>query len=143
MNKTTPIVTRTRPAGVTILAALAALLGLILVVETLLGFAGWSITGSRLPGNPLSDRTAVMGLVILLILGVLAVVFALAFWGLRRWAFWATVVVSLLIILLNASAFMRPQPSTTTPTFIVNIVLGVIILIYLFADRRIRAAFRR
>ncbi|MGB8344451.1 MAG: hypothetical protein WCD86_06185, partial [Ktedonobacteraceae bacterium] len=59
-------------------------------------------------------------------------------WTLQTWAFWATVILEVLVILNGIFAFA----SSNIPTGVVAIVVAVIILIYLFADSNVRAAFR-
>jgi uncharacterized membrane protein HdeD (DUF308 family) len=113
---------RSRPLGITIIAIIMAILGILGII------AGISLLGSS---------TGTLG-IITLILGILELFIAWGLWSLQTWAFWATVILEILVILNGIFAFSRNVLSTG----IVAIVIAVIILIYMFADRHVRAAFR-
>jgi uncharacterized membrane protein (DUF2068 family) len=110
---------RSRPLGITIIAIIMGIQGILGIIAGILSLA--SVAG-----------------IITLILGVLYLVLAWGLWTLQPWAFWVTVVLEV-IALLNG-IFALSQHSTGTG--LLNIVIALIILIYLFADRNVRAAFR-
>ncbi len=114
-------ISRTRPLGITIIAIIVAIYGVIGIISgiTLLGV---SMTSA----------------VITVVLGVLELVLAWGLWTLQKWAFWATVVIEVLALLNGIFAFTQ----RIIPGCITNIVIALIILIYLFADPNVRAAFR-
>ncbi len=114
-------ISRTRPLGITIIAIIVAIYGVIGIISgiTLLGV---SMTSA----------------VITVVLGVLELVLAWGLWTLQKWAFWATVVIEVLALLNGIFAFTQ----RIIPGGITNIVIALIILIYLFADPNVRAAFR-
>ena len=118
---------RSRPLGITIIAIIMAIQGILGIIAGIL-----SLTASG--ANP---AFAVAG-IITLILGVLYLVLAWGLWTLQPWAFWATVVLE--VIALINGIFALSQHNTSTG--LLNIVIALIILIYLFADRNVRAAFR-
>ena len=118
---------RSRPLGITIIAVIMGIQGILGIIAGIL-----SLTASG--ANP---AFAVAG-IITLILGVLYLVLAWGLWTLQPWAFWATVVLE--VIALINGIFALTQGNTGTG--LLNIVLALIILIYLFADRNVRAAFR-
>ena len=79
-------------------------------------------------------------LIIAGILAVLELVLAWGLWTLQTWAFWATVAIEVLSII--NSLFGLTQRNTSLFATLVSLIIPVIILIYLFADRNVRAAFR-
>jgi uncharacterized membrane protein (DUF2068 family) len=114
-------VSRTRPLGITIIAIIVAILGI-------LGIIG----GITLMGSSMSFA------VISLVLGVLDLILAWGLWTLQKWAFWATVIIEILTLLNGIFGFSQRILSGG----IVAIVIALIVLIYLFADRNVREAFR-
>ena len=113
-------VQRTRPLGITIIAIIMAIYGILAII------AGITLLGSS------------VGLAVTsLILGVLELVLAWGMWTLQKWAFWTTVVLEVLAVLNGIFAFTGGN----TPHGITGIIIALIILIYLFADRNVRTAF--
>ena len=110
---------RSRPLGITIIAIIVAIHGI-------LGIIGGILLLGTIPG------------VIALILGILELILAWGLWTLQPWAFWATVIIEVITLLDGIFALVR---GTAGPG-IVTIVIALIVLIYLFADRNVRAAFR-
>jgi uncharacterized membrane protein (DUF2068 family) len=113
--------TRGRPLGITIIA-------IILAVEGILGIIG---------GIVALGASAGLG-IFTLILGILYLVLAWGLWTLQPWAFWATVVLEVVALINGILAFVGGSAGHG----IVAIVIALIVLIYLFADRNVRAAFR-
>ncbi|HEY3992241.1 MAG TPA: hypothetical protein VGM01_05090 [Ktedonobacteraceae bacterium] len=114
-------VQRSRPLGITIIAIIVAIYGI-------LGIIG---------GIFLLGASATAG-IITLILGVLELVLAWGLWTLQSWAFWATVIIEVLALINSIFAFMQGNVTNG----IVGIIIALVILIYLFADANVRAAFR-
>jgi uncharacterized membrane protein (DUF2068 family) len=114
-------VSRTRPLGITIIAIIAAIHGI-------LGIIG----GMTLMGSSMTFA------VIAVVLGILDLILAWGLWTLQRWAFWATVVIEILALLNGIFGFSQRIVSGG----IVDIVIALVVLIYLFADPNVRAAFR-
>ena len=114
---------RSRPLGITIIAIIVGIYGI-------LGIIG---------GIALLRASTSLG-VITIVLGVLELILAWGLWTLQRWAFWATVILEVLALLNGI--FALTQGSTGTGAGIGGIVIALIVLIYLFADRNVRAAFR-
>ena len=113
---------RSRPLGITIIAIIVAIYGVLSIIAGI----GLLSAGVTVPG------------VIGLILGVLQLILAWGLWTLQPWAFWATVIIEVITLLDGIYALVR---GTSGPG-IVTIVIALIVLIYLFADRNVRAAFR-
>jgi len=114
-------ITRSRPLGITIIAIIMAIYGI-------LGIIG---------GIMLLGSSATLG-VVAIILGILELVLAWGMWTLQKWAFWTTVILEVLAVLNGIFAIT----GNNTAGGIGGIVIALIILIYLFADRNVREAFR-
>ena len=113
---------RSRPLGITIIAIIVAIYGVLSIIAGI----GLLSAGATVPG------------VIALVLGVLQLILAWGLWTLHPWAFWATVILEVLALLNGIFAFTQGNTSAG----IVAIVIALVVLIYLFADRNVRAAFR-
>jgi hypothetical protein len=138
MGETMAQVPRRRPLGVTILAILAIIVGIIAVIGGILGFLGIGIAGGQIPR--VLDVVAIVALVLLLIFGVANLVVGWGLWTLKAWAFWVTVVVQILTIADHIFGWLVHHIGLGS--LIADIVIPVIILVYLFADRNVREAFR-
>jgi len=115
-------VTRARPLGISIIAVIMAIQGILGILGGILLLAG---------GVP------ALG-IITLILGVLYLVLAWGLWTLKPWAFWGTVILEVLT-LINGIFGLGLGRQTNG---IVSIIFAVVVLIYMFADRNVRQAFR-
>lgn len=111
---------RKRPLGITIIAILLAIGGILGIISGITALA-------------VSPTLAIINLV----LGVAELVLAWGLWTLQRWAFWATVVVEALLLLYGVYVIVQGGIASG----IVSVVIAAIILIYLFADRNVRVAF--
>ena len=115
-------VTRARPLGISIIAVIMAIQGILGILGGILLLAG---------GVP------ALG-IITLILGVLYLVLAWGLWTLKPWAFWGTVILEVLT-LINGIFGLGLGRQTNG---ILSIIFAVVVLIYMFADRNVRQAFR-
>ncbi|GHO89261.1 DUF2127 domain-containing protein [Dictyobacter formicarum] len=118
MNNT--LVPQRRPLGVTIIAVLEAIGG---VFEIL--------------GGILLLNVSAAAAIIAIIMGIIALVLAWGLWTLKPWAFWVAVVLE--AISLVYGIFLLVNGNTGA---LLQAVIALAILIYLFADRNVRAAFR-
>jgi uncharacterized membrane protein (DUF2068 family) len=114
-------VTRGRPLGITIISIIAAIHGVLTIIGGILSLHGATFTPA----------------VIAIILGILTLILAWGLWTLQRWAFWGLVIVEVLQLLDGIYAWVTHTPGPG----IVTIIIALIVLIYLFADRNVRAAF--
>lgn len=114
---------RARPLGITIIA-------IIIAIEGILGIIG----GIVLLVRPNNLATGLFTLIV----GILSLILAWGLWTLQPWAFWATVVIEVVALINGIVAFT----SSNGTVGILSIVIALIVLIYLFADRNVRAAFR-
>ncbi|BCL79472.1 hypothetical protein ccbrp13_19370 [Ktedonobacteria bacterium brp13] len=131
-------VSRSRPTGVSVIATLAWIYGGLIIVVALLGFLGLGIAGHHIPG--VLDALAITLLVVTLIIGVAALVVGWGLWTLKRWAFWATAIVVIIGIVDHLIGLITRQ--TATVSSILDLIIAVIVLAYLFGDPNVREAFR-
>ena len=115
-------VTRARPLGISIIAIIMAIQGILGILGGILLLAG---------GVP------ALG-IITLILGVLYLVLAWGLWTLRPWAFWGTVILEVLTLINGIFGLGLGRQANG----ILSIIFAVVVLIYMFADRNVRQAFR-
>ena len=131
----------TRPTGVTILAILAAIGGVLLVLAglgaTILGGAvAGSVAGAS--GVAVGGSVLILGLVAL-VLGVLYLAFAYGAWGLKPWA-WTLGIASQIISLVLSVLRIVTGGSITSE--IISIAIALILLYYLDTPD-VRRAFGR
>ncbi len=140
------MLSRSRPLGVTIIAVLLIIAGVVELVVGGLAIAavlalGHTIAqhGHGATGTLVDAAGGVLG-GISIVIGILTLIFAWGLWTLKSWAFWLTVALELFSLLRHLFEFFRPHPS------VVGIVLGmiipVVVLVYFLADQNVRAAFR-
>jgi uncharacterized membrane protein (DUF2068 family) len=114
------LVPRQRPVGVTVIAVLEA----IAAVLEILG------------GIFLLSTSTTLG-VIAIVVGVIYLVLAWGLWTLKPWAFWITAVLNALAVV--SGIYMLIQGNYAS---IVETIVALAVLVYLFADHNVRAAFR-
>jgi hypothetical protein len=131
-----PTTTRARPTGVTILAVLAAIGG---VLALLAGFLAMGIGGAAAAGG--SGLGGLLGVVGILAIaqGALALAFAYGAWTLKPWA-WVLGIVAFGLSL--ALAVLNVVGGGDIGSQAISIVIGVVILYYLFTPQ-VKAAFGR
>ena len=138
----TTLAPRQRPRGVTIIAILMALQGVLLFLISAIGFLVFLAALSTNHASPLTSVIIVSTLgIVLLFVSMLSLLVAWGLWTLKRWAFWFTVITQLVSLLSSVGLLIQTGNSTTTATTS-NIIFAIVILIYLFADRNVRPAFR-
>ena len=123
--------TAKRPLGITIISILMFIQA---IFEIIVGF--FSFFGSIIH-NPLSGL--LVGWIPLLV-GVLLFVLAWGLWTLKPWAYWVTLIVEIISIVLNLFNLGRPEHSVLG--VISGGIISLIIVIYLLVDGNVRRAFR-
>lgn len=118
--------TRTRPAGVTLLAVLVAVQGIDDLLSSLIGLAAGNIVGFVVVGT----------------LGGATMWLAWGLWTLRRRAFVTTIVVEIVYLLFTFNLALPANLATIIERVILEIVIPLTVLICLFAIRNVRAAIR-
>jgi uncharacterized membrane protein (DUF2068 family) len=122
--------TRRRPLGITIIAILLFIQAVFEIVVGIFSFIGRLIT------NPLSGL--LVGWIPLAI-GVLLLILAWGLWTLRPWAYWATLVLEIVNIVLH---FLGYQQTHSIFAVISGGIISIIVVIYLLVDRNVRRAFQ-
>ena len=125
--------TRKRPLGITIIAILLLISA---VIEIIGGIS--SVIGTT-PAGTLSD--VLLGW-FPLVLGVIELVLAWGLWTLKPWAYWGTLVVEIVIILVHFFGFLGLPRTHSALAVISGGIVSIIIVIYLLVDRHVRRAFQ-
>ena len=124
---------RKRPLGITIIAIL---LFISAVIEIIGGIS--SVIGS----TPTGTLSAVLLGWFPLILGVIELLLAWGLWTLKPWAYWGTLVVEIVIILIHFFGFLGLPRTHSALAVISGGIVSIIIVIYLLVDRNVRRAFQ-
>ncbi len=124
---------RKRPLGITIIAIL---LFISAIIEIIGGIS--SVTGSTLTGTMSSVLLGWFPLAI----GVIELVLAWGLWTLKPWAFWGTLVLEIVNILIHFFGFLGLPPTHSALAVVSGGVVSIIIVIYLLIDRNVRRAFQ-
>jgi hypothetical protein len=125
--------TARRPFGITILAILMFISAVIEIIGGLTSVIGNTPTGTA------SD--VLLGW-FPLVLGVVTLILAWGLWTLKLWAYWGTLVVEILNILIHFFGFLGLPKTHSALAVISGGVISIIIVIYLLIDRNVRRAFQ-
>jgi hypothetical protein len=125
--------TARRPFGVTILAILMFISAVIEIIGGLTSVIGNTPTGTA------SD--VLLGW-FPLVLGVVTLILAWGLWTLKPWAYWGTLVVEIVNILIHFFGFLGLPKTHSALAVISGGVISIIIVIYLLIDRNVRRAFQ-
>ncbi len=117
-----------RPIGITIIA-------ILLFISAVIGIFG-GITSVL--GNP----TDVLLGWFPLVMAVLELVLAWGLWTIKSWAYWGTLAVEILNILIHFFGFLGLQRTHSLLAVVSGGVVSIIIVIYLLVDRHVRQAFQ-
>ncbi|HEV8191942.1 MAG TPA: hypothetical protein VGP82_10730 [Ktedonobacterales bacterium] len=126
-----------RPGGVSAIAVLASFSGLISLGVSALGLLGF--VGAHKPDAYANPSLAVTVLLVQGGLGVGYMVVAAGLWGLRRWAFWAALAAS--VLLLADYGFEFSEHLLASPVTVGGLVLPLLIVLYFGLSRTARHAF--
>ncbi len=121
---------RKRPLGITIIAILLFIQAVFEIVVGIFSFFGHIIA------NPLSGL--LVGWIPLAI-GVLLFLLAWGLWTLKPWAYWVTLVLEIVNIILH---FLGYGQTHSLFAIISGGIISIIIVIYLLVDGNVRRAFR-
>lgn len=118
-----------RPTGVTILAILAAIGGVLGLLGglALVGFGGLA---GGLVGAAIGGFVVISGL-ILLVLAVLELVLAYGFWTLQPWAWQLGVILSAVNILIQILGVLRIVFYSDLSSALLSIIISGVIIYYL------------
>ena len=126
---------RTRPLGITIIAAFLGISALLALLVLILGLNRVSTLGLG-EGMTASTSLALLGAIIL---GFFEVALAWGLWTMRPWAYWTTIIVEAIRVILGLYVVLILQKAIISG--ILSLIIPIIILVYLVADRNVRAAF--
>ncbi len=126
---------RTRPLGITIIAAFLGISAILALLILILGLNRVSTLGLG-EGMTASTSIALLGAIIL---GFFEVALAWGLWTLRPWAYWTTIIVEAIRVILGLYVVLILQKAIISG--ILSLIIPIIILVYLVADRNVRAAF--
>ena len=134
-----------RPLRVSILAILEGLQGIFLLIGLLTVIVVASSSGMiTVEGHTIFRADASLGSALLagmfLVVGLLSLLFAWGLWRLKRWAYWATVILQ--VISLTNSVIAFTQGPAHVAFIVVGMINPVVMLLYLLVNPRARAAFR-
>jgi hypothetical protein len=125
--------TARRPFGITILAILMFISAVIEIIGGLTSVIGNTPTGTA------SD--VLLGW-FPLVLGVITLILAWGLWTIKPWAYWGTLVVEIVNILIHFFGFLGLPKTHSALAVISGGVISIIIVIYLLVDRNVRRAFQ-
>ncbi|HEX6556505.1 MAG TPA: hypothetical protein VF026_27340 [Ktedonobacteraceae bacterium] len=178
MQNTTIEAPRRRPLGVSIIAVLAMIQGIFFLIFGILALGAAiaaansggtaTVTGYAITGAAMSVVAGVLA-GIFLVVGLVSFLFAWGLWTLKRWAFWATVTIQIISLLISGilalgaviaaangtgtttitgyaitvnSVFIFTHPRVNIWSIVVDMIIPIVILVYFLADSNVRAAFR-
>ena len=124
---------RKRPLGITIIAILLFISAVIEIIGGLSSVIGTTPTGT------ISD--VLLGW-FPLAMGVVELVLAWGLWTLKPWAYWGTLVVEIVNILVHFFGFLGLPRTHSALAVISGGIVSIIIVIYLLVDRNVRRAFQ-
>ncbi len=131
-----------RPVGVTILAVIAILYGILRLLVALLGLLGLSLAASGV-ATGYSAGTLTYATISGVVLGILYLAFGIGVIRLKGWA-WTTgtgiVTLALNVVSVIVSVVNRGFSARTIVVPIITIVIALLLLWYLFRPH-VRAAF--
>ena len=148
MQNATMEAPRRRPLGVSIIAVLVAIQGIFFLILGILALvaviaaansAGTTVNGYAITGATVSAIAGVLA-GIFLVVGLVSLLLAWGLWTLKRWAFWATVIIEIISLINSVFAFTQPHANFWSAA--VGMIIPIVILVYFLADANVRAAFR-
>ncbi len=137
---------RKRPLGVTIIAVLMGIGGILDILGSILVLVGIFAIGRTIIVHGHSttghvvDTLGIILAIVPLIIGVLMFIFAAGLWLLKRWAFWLTVIIELISLLRHVFEFTQ---ATHPPValIVLGMLIPIAVLLYFLADANVRTAF--
>ncbi|GHO91233.1 hypothetical protein KSF_012810 [Reticulibacter mediterranei] len=146
MQNTTIESPRKRPTGVTIIAILLGIEGILAIIFGILILTTSFLISHRVTVNGHAVVATAVNVVggflggFPLIIGILSLIFTWGLWMLKRWAFWATIVIAALNIVIVLPELFQAHPNIFS--FIIRVIVPIIILLYFLLYPQVRHAFR-
>jgi hypothetical protein len=146
MQNTMIDIPRKRPGLVTALAILLGIQGIVLLILSVFAFVA-VFTGGRV--NVFSSTSLANFVDVIsatwLVEGLVLFYLAWGLWMLKRWAYWATLVLEFLNLLASTLALAQPQPGllqTANWAVALSLLFSLAILVCFLVGSNIRTAFR-
>ena len=136
-----PSVHRSRPFGITIIAFLLVLTGILDLTVVVLGIftvEAWHIHFAPPRLSESDQLSEVLAVAILLALAILPLLLARGLWHLRPWAYRGLVLLESANVAFGVISLINHQPQEQT---VILLVPPVLILLYLLLDHRVHVAF--
>ena len=140
-----PITMPEHPRGITIVTILLAIQGMLELT-----LAGLALSGAVVPARGAVSNQPIAAFLpgtvgdVSLVLGLFVLLLAWGLWTLRHWAFWLMLLLQ--IIMLGTAAAdlfaLRTSIATIALVAIGNILIPLVVLLYCWRDRSIRALFQ-
>jgi hypothetical protein len=127
---------RQRPLGVTIIAIILWVIGVLSLLGVILGFVGVA----AFVHNGALDAAATVLLLIVAVIAIAEIILGWGLWTLKPWAFWATAIVEAIRVVSALYSWLVIHNSLGSVLF--SLIVALVVLVYLFADPNVRAAFR-
>jgi hypothetical protein len=127
---------RQRPLGVTIIAIILWVIGVLSLLGVILGFVGVA----AFVHNGALDAAATILLLIVAVIAIAEIILGWGLWTLKPWAFWATAIVEAIRVVSALYSWLVIHNSLGS--VLLSLIVALVILVYLFADPNVRAAFR-
>ncbi len=137
---------RTRPIGVTIIAILEGIQGLLSVIGGIILILAANSLSRRIVshGHTIISKfvdTFGVGIgVTFVVIGLILLFFVFSLWTLQRWAYWAVIIFEVISLIPSVLALIRG--TGTLAGTIVQMILPIVILLYFLVDTNVRRAFR-
>jgi uncharacterized membrane protein (DUF2068 family) len=134
-----------RPLGVTILSILIGIEGLAEILIGILAIAALGAIGRSIGAHghtAIANTFSVIGWILgilPLVVGIITLAVAVGLWMLKLWAFWTTVIISIIFLLRQVYEFIQPHDSYTL--IILGTIIPAVVLLYLLIDPNVRRAF--
>jgi hypothetical protein len=119
-----------RPFGISVIAIILFIQAVFQIIVGIFSFLGHLVT---------SPLTGLFIGWIPLVMGILLLILARGLWALRPWAYWVTLVLEIVNIVLH---FLGYQQAHSLFAIISGGFISIIVVIYLLVDRNVRRAFQ-
>ena len=135
-----------RPLGVTIIATLLGIEGILELLAGILILVGIFAVGHVINSHGhtttarVVDTVGIILAIIPLVVGLLTFIFAVGLWLLKRWAFWLTVIIEVISLIRHTLEFTQPSHSPTG-LIVAEMIIPALILLYFLVDPNVRRAF--
>jgi uncharacterized membrane protein (DUF2068 family) len=134
---------RSRPLGITIIAFLLFLSGILDLAVVVLGIFAIQAWHMRFVAPHLSTAdqiSEVLAVAILLALAIFPLLLARGLWELKPWAYTLLVLLESINVAFGVFSLLNHQPEQQT---LLLLALPVLILLYLLLDHNVHVAFSR